>query len=206
MATQNVCKFNKFGYCRYKDACRNLHRNEICQNSSCEIKGCNLRHPRECRYYREYRRCKFDPCKFKHIANLSYESEIDTLRRDHLKSVKRLEEIEKLLNEKNDVETNIKIINDKLEGFEKQIQKMEQSIREKEHEINEFLSKHNTEEKNILRKRNILQRLEEVEKINNEKDIAINLLMEKVQKLEENLKSIQDCEKQGTEVGLLKET
>ena len=103
-----------------------------------------------------------------------HDSEIDKLRRDHFNFIEKIDEIEKLLNKKNDVETCIKIINDKLENFEKQIQNMEQNMKEKEQEINEFLNKNNTDEKNLLRKKNILQRLEEVEKINDEKDITIN--------------------------------
>ena len=79
MATQNVCKFNKFGYCRYNKMCRNRHENKICENSSCEIFSCSERHPRECRYFREYNRCKFNPCKFKHVSHLSHETEFGNL-------------------------------------------------------------------------------------------------------------------------------
>ena len=92
MATQ-VCKFNKFGYCRYKDVCRNLHVNESCENVSCDISSCSQRHPRECRYYREYKRCKFTPCKYTHILHISNESEIGKLKKDHLESVAKIKEL-----------------------------------------------------------------------------------------------------------------
>ena len=82
MATEHVCRFNKFGYCRYRDTCRNLHVNETCENTSCDISRCNQRHPRECRYYREFSRCKFDPCKFKHIIHTSQGLEIKKLVTD----------------------------------------------------------------------------------------------------------------------------
>ena len=68
MATQNVCRFNKYGYCRYKEKCRKLHVNEKCENSECEIKLCMKRHPKICKFYRDYNYCKFGEfCKFVHI-------------------------------------------------------------------------------------------------------------------------------------------
>ena len=111
MATQNVCKYNKFGYCRYRETCRNLHIDEICENKTCDITTCRQRHPRECRYYREYFRCKFDPC----------------------------------------------------------ITKMED-------EINDLRRKDESEERNSLKKKNILQRLVDLENKNNEKDKTITFL------------------------------
>ena len=50
MATQNVCRYFKFGFCRFKEMCRFMHISEVCENPSCEIKLCNLRHPRICNF------------------------------------------------------------------------------------------------------------------------------------------------------------
>ena len=58
MATQNVCSFNKFGYCKFRNNCRKMHVNENCENESCEITTWKLRHPKPCRYFRDLRRCK----------------------------------------------------------------------------------------------------------------------------------------------------
>ena len=58
MAQQNVCRFYKFGFCKYKDNCRNMHIHDKCDNRSCEMKNCSLRHPRKCSFYRDYKRCK----------------------------------------------------------------------------------------------------------------------------------------------------
>ena len=175
MATQNVCSYNKFCYGRFKDTCRNLHLNDICEKYSCNITSCNQRHPRESRYYRDYRRCKFNPCKFKHVTHSPYEEcEISKLKEDYSKSVERLEEIEKILNERNKLENVIKNCNDKLEAFEKQIQIMEQIISKNEQEINDIVKNNDTDEKNLLKKRNILQRLVDIEKTNTEKDKTID--------------------------------
>ena len=73
MAAQISCRFNKFGYCKHRDYCRKLHVNELCDESACDISNCRLRHPYTCKFYKEYGRCKFDPCAYKHIDNISVE-------------------------------------------------------------------------------------------------------------------------------------
>ena len=119
---QKVCGFFKFGYCKYKDTCRKKHNSEICENTSCEIRNCLLRHPKICRYFRDFGRCKFDElCAFKHI-------EAETT------SSKRLEMLEKK------VEENKKII-DQLRLAQKKIEK---DLKERDTEIrklNETLMK-----------------------------------------------------------------
>ena len=34
MATQVLCSFNKFGYCKYRETCRKRHITEICEKTS----------------------------------------------------------------------------------------------------------------------------------------------------------------------------
>ena len=150
--------------------CRNLHVNEICDKISCEITSCNQRHSRECRYYREYCRCKFNPCKFKHVLHLSQESDIGKLKND------------------------MKKCNDQLEEFENQIKKLEQIIVKKEEEIDNLMKTNETEEKNLMKKKNILQRLEALEKLNNEKDTTIKFLSERLDSLESTLKQVNEDE------------
>ena len=43
MAQQNDCRFYKFGFCKYKDNCRNMHIHERRDNRSCEIKKTALK-------------------------------------------------------------------------------------------------------------------------------------------------------------------
>ena len=48
--------------------CKKQHIKELCENSIFDIKTCNLGHPKECRYFRDYRRCKFGEwCCFLHV-------------------------------------------------------------------------------------------------------------------------------------------
>ena len=62
------CKYFQFGHCRFGEFCKHRHVKEVCNNENCEIVNCTLRHPKECRYIREYHRCKFgDFCNYSHI-------------------------------------------------------------------------------------------------------------------------------------------
>ena len=68
LPNQNVCSFNKYGFCKFRLACRKQHIMENCPNNkNCEIEHCSLRHPRTCRYYRDIGYCKFGEwCLFNH--------------------------------------------------------------------------------------------------------------------------------------------
>ena len=66
MTAPNICLFNKFGYCKFGERCRKHHKYKICEESSCEITSCRERHPKDCRYFRNFGRCKFSPCAFNH--------------------------------------------------------------------------------------------------------------------------------------------
>ena len=93
MATQTfVCLYNKFGYCKHQEACRRNHVNELCENLACELSTCNLRHPKTCKWFREYGRCKFDPCAFKHVGN-----NIEKLKAENQEVLSKLNDIEKAL-------------------------------------------------------------------------------------------------------------
>ena len=83
MGNTSLCKFFKFGFCRYGLTCRRKHIVEVFSDASCIIVNCEKRHPRICKYYREYRRCKFGIfCCYKHIV----ESESQNMESQELKS------------------------------------------------------------------------------------------------------------------------
>ena len=101
MAAENTCLHNKFGHCRYRDSCRHRHIQEICEKDDCEIHNCERRHPRECRFWKVYNRCKFgDFCSFKH-NNVDAQKKPYEILENELKVVKEnLDTIERLLCEK----------------------------------------------------------------------------------------------------------
>ena len=112
MATQIVCRYNKFGHCKYCENCKFMHIMERCENVSCEIVNCKLRHPRICNYYRDYQRCKFGEwCSFNHeVYN----------EKDNKESIKviseRIEELSKIISEKDEI---IKVLAAKIDDLEK---------------------------------------------------------------------------------------
>ena len=145
-----ICLYNKFGYCKFGEKCRKYHINEICSENTCDITSCNQRHPRACRYFRDYGRCKFFPCAFKH--------EIDPSRNDFENKNKEIKDIserllalEQVINDKNKEidEMSVKIetlekkisennIDERLEAFEKQLLgKMEEALKSFQHYMGE---------------------------------------------------------------------
>ena len=110
MATQNVCRYYKFWFCKYSEKCRFPHVKEECENEDCEVRSCYLRHPKICSYYRDYRRCKFGEWgSFKHVEKTKInEKEIFA----------KLDKLEKLVKEKdyiiNILSNKIKVIEEKL--------------------------------------------------------------------------------------------
>ena len=78
--------------------------NEICQSRSCEITTCRQRHPYPCKYYTNFRRCKFSPCAFKHENG-------ETVNNDP------------------DIETEMKIISDKIVAIDEIISEKDSKLR-----------------------------------------------------------------------------
>ena len=67
MALETLCLHNKFGYCKFSETCRKFHMKEICQIERCEVQECLKRHPKICKYYEQYQRCKFGEfCAYSH--------------------------------------------------------------------------------------------------------------------------------------------
>ena len=129
MATQHVCLWNKFGYCKYREKCRKHHNNELCVDSSCELSRCDQRHPLICKLFSEQIRCKFNPCKFSHIVK---ESVLEKVKIDTQKALERVNDIEKILEEKDDLNEKIEIFENKIEILEKEIKNLETGMLERE--------------------------------------------------------------------------
>ena len=87
-----VCKFNKFGFCKFEKTCRSRHNNLICENKDCNILECEKRHPKPCKFFLIYKRCKFGSfCKYSHSSeekedcNSTLASRLETLEKSILK-------------------------------------------------------------------------------------------------------------------------
>jgi hypothetical protein len=143
---QNVCHYNKFGYCKHKEACRKQHIFELCENPSCDLKTCILRHPRNCKWHRELGRCKFDPCPFKHEGN-SFEN----YRKENEEIKPKLAEVDRSLKalEEKEIQTNatiekLKMINEQSENQNSMYENVMERLNEmegKDIQINNLLEK-----------------------------------------------------------------
>ena len=71
---------------------------EKCEDSKCKVKNCNLRHPKFCSFYRDYGFCKYGEwCCFKHRKETGNDA------------------IENLVKENEDVQSQLILIEEKLE-------------------------------------------------------------------------------------------
>ena len=65
-----VCNFNKFSHCKYGKNCNFRHVDKKCGILGCKGRGCDLRHPKYCRYIVNGKVCKFSAfCSFEHNVN-----------------------------------------------------------------------------------------------------------------------------------------
>ena len=81
---EEVCMFNKFGYCRFKEKCVKTHYQEICkENESCKAKNhCSKRHPKKCREYGEQKRIQNEASQpFETQGNNEIKEKVDVLEK-----------------------------------------------------------------------------------------------------------------------------
>ena len=94
--SNTMCIRQLFGYCRFGEVCRKNHI-ELCDDSTCDPLNCNKRHPKECKYVKNYKRCKFNPCKFSHITKENYDEKIKEISQ-------KLKTVEENLNDRMSVD------------------------------------------------------------------------------------------------------
>ena len=67
-AEDSFCKFHQFGHCKFGPTCRKFHTKDTCSNFKCTMVACSSRHPKQCKFYMLYGRCKFaDNCSYLHV-------------------------------------------------------------------------------------------------------------------------------------------
>ena len=147
--TQNVCPFNKFGYCKHKDMCRKLHINELCENNTCDFSLCKFRHPKTCKWYWEYGRCKFNPCAFKHIENINSE---ENVKLESEKIMLKLRNVETALKALEEEESETKKTINQLLEMDKKIKSMEDELINQNTVINNLVKKIDNMEETLKKK------------------------------------------------------
>ena len=66
MNPKTLCRYNKFGYCKFVKKYHFRRYNTVCKESNCKISEFEKRHPKSCKYKRDNGRCKFTPCAYDH--------------------------------------------------------------------------------------------------------------------------------------------
>ena len=122
MTSEKICNFNKYGHCKFKDTCRFKHVNTICEIEICNDRSCERRHPRTCNFFRDYNRCKFFPCSYKHVEHVP-EAVNDKLR--ELKETLKQKETEIM-----ELRNLIEATNEHVKVLERKSNDLEMKIRE----------------------------------------------------------------------------
>ena len=107
--TEEVCKYNQNGFCKFGEKCRKRHESETCKyKNQCHHKECTKRHPKMCRNFVKYGNCRWNSdCAYKHetkripthVEELEKEiehmkKEINLLRENMIEIMKHLDSVE----------------------------------------------------------------------------------------------------------------
>ena len=106
-AVTSVCKFHRTGYCKFQTTCQHIHIDDICQDNSCSGTACNLRHPRICKYFLSYGRCKFGQKCAYHHKNLVDEVEVDKIRRELENLSNQIQKLDRMQTKLEEIESKI---------------------------------------------------------------------------------------------------
>ena len=65
------------------------------------------RHPFKYKYYRRFKRCKFNPCKYLHIEK---KSDVENLKSENKRILEKLVEIDEIVKKKDDIEKKLESV------------------------------------------------------------------------------------------------
>ena len=120
MTQTGVCFRFKFGFCKFKEKCVYRHVTLICDDHKCDVSQCEKRHPKICKFYRDYKRCNFTiSCMYKH------ENQYEIFEKIEMK----LEQV-KCNHSDIDIEKTIKNADEKWEMMESRIEVQRKLIEE----------------------------------------------------------------------------
>jgi len=125
MEAVSVCLFNKYGHCKFREKCRHKHYDEICVKVNCDISQCIQRHPKQCKYFDAYLRCKFgDFCSYLHKPSqdkTDLSNELSTIESTvmHLEDVLKVKDDEILC-----LKSRIEVVEQQLRNVLENVQKM----------------------------------------------------------------------------------
>ena len=135
MATiETICKFNQTGFCKFLSHCRNQHVMDICPTVQCKDMNCVLRHPRTCKFFSNFGRCKFDEeCAYLHNSrNQTIDLEIRELESELRRTKTKIKELK-----------NFQERMDKLETIQKASEEIDMKMSDRVFRIESILEERN---------------------------------------------------------------
>ena len=73
---KNICKYNTFGFCKFREYCRKRHENKVCDNQNNCNRECIKRHPKECKTFNKSGKCRFnEDCAYQHVNKVDSNSQ-----------------------------------------------------------------------------------------------------------------------------------
>ena len=152
---ENVCLYNKRGYCKYGNTCRKSHVNEVCDEQDCSGIGCMKRHPKICVYFERFNNCKFGNfCKFSQESKArksDIEEKIDDLKRIINNQDREILKMKNEIVELKSTLLEVKQTEDDLNGDQTEIRKkvFDCNICELSYKTKHGLNKHKEKHQNI---------------------------------------------------------
>ena len=143
-----MCRFGKFGHCKYQKDCNMKHFTEVCDSlpRCTNIKSCEKRHPKRCKRFETEEGCRFqEECSYNHqIENKckdlkEVKEKVDELENKH-KDMKDLKDKVDVLENKVTELTN-KVVNleaKKVEPLEKVVKAMCRKVLDLEKQIEDI--------------------------------------------------------------------
>ena len=118
--------------------CRLRHVNTVCDNSRCEIKACEKRHPKECWWFKQYNMCKFKYCAYRHVQKVDPSADLKA-KVESLEEKIKEKEVEIKLQEHSIKEIEMKQKETKLEtridNLERFVLKLQEQLEQKDAKV-----------------------------------------------------------------------
>ena len=130
---REVCQYDKFGYCRYKDMCKKIHFSTECEDlDDCEnLRTCQKRHPKRCKRY------VTGKCRFENGCAYNHQKQPKAKDHDHLKE--KVELLEKGVKKDNDnLKQKIEVLEKVTHALTRKVLSLEKELEDSKIKINTF--------------------------------------------------------------------
>ena len=93
-----ICSHFRYGYCKFQQHCQKQHFNVVCPDiPNCNNDLCFKRHPKACKNYAKYNKCRFQQCAYSHEKN-EHQSKVEKLEKEVNELTLEVEELKKRKN------------------------------------------------------------------------------------------------------------